>query len=85
MSAASSPYSVVHSASTANVTGFTYYEVYSGAGGGTATINGTPINFGEGSNMNIHVRTISDVTGEIYVLGHQTSVVTGSNTIGGTY
>jgi hypothetical protein len=85
MSALANMYSVVHSASTANLDNFAYYEVYSGAGGGSATINGTTITFSEGSNMEVLIRTLSGVSGNLYLLGVPVNVVLGSNVIGGTY
>lgn len=84
MSALSSSYSVVHSASTANLTAFAYYEIYSGSGGGTATVNGTTVSFAEGSNMEVKVRTLSGVSGNLYLLGVPINVVVGSTGLGGS-
>jgi len=82
--------SIIHSASTvdaARLTAFTYYNVYAGAGGGTATINGTLMNLGEGSDVSMIVRTINNltVTGNVYLLGDKKNVFDGSPIIGGSF
>lgn len=77
--------SITHNAGLANLTGYTYYEVYGGASGGTATINGTPMTIGASSSLSIVVRTISDVTGEFYLLGSPISVSYGTTIIGGSF
>jgi hypothetical protein len=77
--------SIVHPAGSANLTGYTYYEVYSGTGGGTATINGTAMTIPAASSIPIIIKSISGVTGDIYVLGDPINVSYGSNIIGGSF
>jgi len=78
-------YSIIHPASGATLSAYTYYEIYAGAGGGVATVNGTVINFGESSNIEVLVRKLNNVSGNLYLLGEIKSVSTGGTYIGGTY
>lgn len=80
--------SIIHSGSTVNaasLTAFTYYEVYAGTGGGAATINGTHISMPAGSDLSMVVRTVSDVTGNLYFMGDKINVSDGSTYMGGSY
>lgn len=79
---------IIHAASgvtAAHLTAFTYYNVYAGTGGGTATVNGTPMALGEASSLSVVVRSIDTVTGEIYVMGDKANVSYGSPIIGGSF
>jgi len=60
------------------LSGFTFYAVYGGASGGTATINGTVVNLGEGSEVPVVVRTFTYGSGNIYLLGDKRNVAYGS-------
>ena len=74
---------IIHSASTANLTGFTYLKVYGGVSGGTATLNGTSVNIAAGSEIDLVVKSISGVSGDIYLLGMPKNVLVGSGVLGG--
>jgi len=78
-------YSIIHPASGATLSAYTYYEVYAGTGGGVADINGTTINFGESSNTEILVRSIGNISGNLYLLGETKSVSSAGTYIGGSY
>tara|TARA_R110000868_G_scaffold203969_4_gene451943 strand:+ start:19762 stop:20019 length:258 start_codon:yes stop_codon:yes gene_type:complete len=78
-------YSVIHPASGATLSAYTYYEIYAGTAGGTATINGTVVNLAAGTGFDIIVRTISSISGNIYLLGENKSLSSDGNYIGGTY
>jgi len=69
--------SIIHPAGSANLTGFTYYEVIAGAAGGTATVNGTAMTIGPSSSIGVVVKTISGVTGEVYLGGDPINVYMG--------
>jgi hypothetical protein len=78
--------SIIHLASQANLTGYTYYEVIGGGvSGGTATINGTIMNIPSSINFGVVVRTISGVTGDVYLGGDPINVSYGSSIIGGSF
>lgn len=58
---------VIHEATDADFTGYTYDKVYAGAGG-TPTINGNAVTMAAGSSIEILVKEISSTAG-IYVVG----------------
>lgn len=74
---------IIHAASGATPECFKYLKVYGGTGGGSAIINGLPINVGAGSTIDIAVNSITGVTGNVYLLGMPRNVLEGSNTLGG--
>lgn len=74
----------IHSASSANLTGFTYLKVYGGTAGGVATLNGTSVNIAPGSEIELVINSISGVSGDIYLLGMAKNVLVGSSVLGGT-
>ena len=78
-------YSIIHEGSAAVLSAYTYYEIYAGAGGGVATVNGTVMNFGESSNIEVLVRNFILTSGNIYLLGEHKSVSSGGQFIGGSY
>jgi hypothetical protein len=76
---------IIHPASGATLSAYTYMQVYAGTGGGAATINGTPILLAAGSSFDIMVNSISSVSGEVYLLGVPINVMQGTSIIGGYY
>jgi hypothetical protein len=78
-------FNIVHPASGATLSAYTYMEVYVGTGGGIATINNTILSLAEGSRFNIMVNSISSVSGEVYLLGVPINVMQGTSIIGGYY
>lgn len=85
MSAFHGIFPIMHPASGATLSAYTYMQVYTGTSGGSATINGTPISLAAGSGFKIMVRTIADVIGDIYLLGVPINVMLGTSIIGGYY
>lgn len=75
--------SIIHPASGATLSAYTYIEVYVGTGGGSATINGMSFILSEGSSISIMIRSISDVVGNIYLLGLPINVFQGTPTLSG--
>jgi len=69
----------------AEFTGFTFYNVYAGAGGGAAIINGTSVNLGAGSDLPVVVRTFTFISGSTYLLGDKLNVSYGSPIMGGSF
>ena len=67
-------FSVIHLASNADFSANTYSQVYCGIAT-TAVINGISVPMGEGSRIDIMVKSIS---GAVYVLGDKKDVFTGS-------
>lgn len=59
--------SVIHASADADLTAFTYTQVYCGTAG-TVTINGTDVSMAAGSTLDIRIKEISSVSG-IYVIG----------------
>jgi len=74
---------IIHTASGATPECYIYLKVYGGTGGGSAIINNLPINIGAGSTIDITVKSITGVTGNVYLLGMKKNVLEGSNTLGG--
>lgn len=66
-------YSVIHSASNANLTAYTYNQVYAGADT-TAVINGSVVEMVGGSTLDILVKSISGTS--VYVIGDPINVLT---------
>ena len=60
---------VIHPASEANFTGYTYTQVYAGAAA-TPTVNGVVVAMAAGHNINILVQSISS-TANVYVIGYK--------------
>ena len=75
--------SIIHPASGATLSAYTYIEVYAGTGGGSATINGIPFVISEQSNIKIMVNSISAVVGNLYLFGLPISVFQGTPTLSG--
>lgn len=59
--------SIIHESTNADLTGFTYTQIYAGAGA-TPTINGTAVVMAAGSVLDIRVKEIS-ATANVYVIG----------------
>lgn len=59
--------SIIHSASTANVTGYTYFKVYASVAA-SPTINGTVVTMPAGVTIDMLVRSISP-TANVFVIG----------------
>ena len=60
-------HSIIHTAANADLSAYTYTEVYAGAGA-SPTINGTAVTMAAGSLLPILVRSISATAG-VFVLG----------------
>jgi hypothetical protein len=75
--------SIIHPASGATLSAYTYFEVYVGTGGGSATVNGIPFILSEASTIKIMIKSISDVVGNIYLLGVPINVFQGTPTLSG--
>lgn len=74
---------IIHPASGATLSAYTYMQVYAGTSGGTATINGTSVSLAAGSRFDIMINSISSVSGDIYLLGVPINVMLGTSIIGG--
>ena len=75
---------IIHDADEANLTGFTYLEVYCGVDE-QPTINGTAVKMVAGSSIEIVVNSISvSAPNKIYLLGMPKNVLVGSSVLGGT-
>jgi len=84
MSSFHGKYPIIHDADEANLTGFTYLEVYCGADA-SPTINGTVVTMVAGSSIEIVVNSISGSgSDKIYLLGMPKNVLVGSSVLGGT-
>jgi len=59
--------SIIHLSSSANLSAFTYTQVYAGANA-TPTINGTSVVMAAGTVLDIRVKSISS-TANVYVIG----------------
>jgi hypothetical protein len=75
--------SIIHPASGATLSAYTYFHVYVGTGGGSATVNGMPFILSEASTIQIMINSISDVVGNIYLLGVPINVFQGTPTLSG--
>lgn len=75
--------SIIHTAAAANLSAFTYTQVYAGAGA-TPTINGTAVVMAAGSLLPILVTSISP-TGSIFVLGDKKTTSDPGGITGVTY
>lgn len=73
-------HSIIHAAANADVTGFTYSQVYAGAGA-SPTINDTVVVMAAGSTIDILVRTISG-TANVFVIGDKISTTDPGGTTG---
>ena len=73
-------HSIIVPAETPDLSTHIYYEIYGGAAGCTATVNGILVNIGSSSNISIKVNSISGGTG-CYLLGEKRDVFAG----GGDY
>jgi len=69
----------------AQFSAFTFYSVYVGTSGATATINGVPMNLAAASSLDVVVRTFTYGSGDIYLLGDKRNVAYGSSIIGGSF
>jgi hypothetical protein len=65
--------SVIHLSTAADLTGFTYTQVYAGAGA-TVTINGTSVTMAAGSTIDVRVKTITGAA-SVYVIGSPINVL----------
>lgn len=76
---------IIHPASGATLSAYTYMQVYAGTGGGSAIINGTSVILAAGSRFDVMVNSISNVSGNVYLLGVPINVMLGTSIIGGYY
>lgn len=72
--------SVIHLSTAADVSAFTYTQVYAGAGG-TVTINGTSVTMAAGSTIDVRVKSITGAAG-IYVIGNPINTLTQDPNLG---
>ena len=75
-------HSIIVSADSANLTAHTYTEIYGGAAGCTAVINGVTVNVAAQSSVRLWVKSITGGTG-CYLLGENQNVFQGSPGLGG--
>ena len=71
--------SIIHLSTVADLTGFTYTQIYAGAGG-TITVNGSSVTMAAGSTIDIRVGTITGAAG-IYLIGNPINTITGSQVL----
>lgn len=76
---------VVHRATSANLNNFVYSQIYCGTSASTATVNGVAMTFAASSNVNLTIQSISNITGDLFLLGVPINVITGSTYVGGSY
>ena len=74
--------STIHAAANANLSAYTYTQVYAGANA-TVTINGTSVTMAAGSTLNIVVRSIS-AAANVYVIGNPTASLYQNLNLGST-
>ena len=74
-------HTVCHTVADANLTAYTYTEIYGGPSGCTITVNGYDIDMGGGSSIFLAVNTVSNGVG-CYLLGVKKDVVNGSPYLG---
>jgi hypothetical protein len=72
---------VCHTIADANLTAYTYNEIYGGPTGCTITVNGYDIDMGGSSSIFVAINTVSHGAG-CYVLGVKKDVVNGSPYLG---
>lgn len=72
--------SIIHAAANADLTGYTYTQVYASAAA-TPTINGTAVAMAAGSSIDILVRSIS-ATANVFVIGDKKSTSDPGGTTG---
>lgn len=78
-------YPIIHRANSLDLTNYLYSMLYCGTSGGTATVNGLAITIPATSTIDVTIRSISNVTGDLYALGVPMNTITGSTYIGGSY
>ena len=71
--------SIIHLSTVADLTGFTYTQIYAGTGG-TITVNGSSVTMAAGSTIDIRVGTITGAAG-IYLIGNPINTITGSQVL----
>lgn len=71
--------SVIHLSTAADLTGFTYTQIYAGAGG-TVTLNGTSVVMAAGSTIDVRVKSITGAA-SIYLIGSPINTITGSQVL----
>lgn len=72
--------SIIHASANANLTGFTYTQVYAGAAA-SPTINGVAVTMAAGSTIDIIVKSISS-TANVFVIGDKKSTSDPGGTTG---
>jgi len=72
--------SVIHKIADANVTAYTYNTIVVGSSSASFTINNVSVSLAPGTVLDIKVNNISG-SGDVYLLGTQINVYTGSNTL----
>lgn len=73
--------SVIHAAGSADLTGFTYTQVYAGAAA-APTINGTAVTMAAGSTIDIIVKSLGGTLTNVFVIGDAKSTSDPSGTTG---
>jgi len=81
MSKINEVHTVCHAVADANLTAYTYTEIYGGPTGCTITVNGYDIDMGGSSSIFVAINTVSNGAG-CYVLGVKKDVVNGSPYLG---
>jgi hypothetical protein len=73
--------SIIHAASSADLTGFTYTQVYAGDGA-SPVINGTTVVMAAGSTIDIVVKTLSGTLTNVFVIGDAINTTNPGGTTG---
>jgi len=73
--------SIIHAAGSADLTAFTYTQVYAGAAA-TPTINGTAVTMAAGSTIDILVRTLAGTLTNVFVIGDKVNTTDPGGTAG---
>ena len=72
---------VIHPASSANVTAYTYTHVVVGSGNTAVTINGTAMNLAASTDFECHIQSISS-NANVYLIGVPINFCTGDANLG---
>ena len=71
-------FSIIVPAASANFSAHTYSQVFVGSTAGGATINGQAVTLAAGSKLDIMVKSIASITGDVYLVGDKKDTFTGS-------
>lgn len=75
-------YSFIHSATTANLTAFTYSQVYASIAA-SPTINGIIVPLAAGTSLDININSVGGALTGVFLLGEKASVGMGGTSTGG--